>query len=56
MTWETSKLSAAAILPAAAGMIFGTWVRSKIPPERFRKLVMGFLFLLALNLIRKGLM
>lgn len=48
-------ISAFAVIPAAAGMMAGQWLRGRLSPERFRTGVFVFLFLIGLNLIRKGL-
>ncbi|HSC94558.1 MAG TPA: sulfite exporter TauE/SafE family protein [Burkholderiales bacterium] len=44
-----------ALVPAFAGVLFGTWLRRYIDEERFRKTLAVVLFLIALNLIRKAL-
>lgn len=46
--------SAAACIPALAGVWVGQKIRRRIPQESFRKVLMGFLFLIGLNLIRRG--
>jgi uncharacterized protein len=44
-----------ALIPSFAGVLFGTWLRRHINEELFRKTLAVVLFLIALNLIRKGL-
>lgn len=43
---DLGLLSAGALVPAAAGMMLGTWVRNRLSEERFRKI-----FFLALGLL-----
>lgn len=50
----TAAVSAAAIVPAAIGMAGGAWARKRIPEARFRLVVFIALFIVGLNLIRKG--
>lgn len=44
-----------ALIPAFAGVLFGTWLRGRINENLFRKTLAVVLFLIAINLIRKGL-
>lgn len=48
-------ISALAVAPAAAGMVAGQWLRDRLSQERFSTWVYAFLFLVGLNLIRKGM-
>jgi uncharacterized membrane protein YfcA len=48
-------VSAAAIVPAFAGMWLGQQIRERLSQEGFRKGLLVFLFLIGLNLIRKGI-
>jgi uncharacterized membrane protein YfcA len=48
-------VSAVAVIPAAAGMVAGQWLRERLSQERFRTGLYVFLFIIGLNLIRKGL-
>jgi hypothetical protein len=45
----------ATIVPVMAGMLAGEWVRGKIDQDRFRKVLLGSMVLIGLNLIRRGL-
>lgn len=47
--------SFAALVPAFAGLALGTWLRRRIDEIVFRKTLAAVLFVIALNLIRKGL-
>lgn len=48
-------ISALAVAPAAAGMVAGQWLRDRLSQERFNVWVYAFLFIVGLNLIRKGI-
>lgn len=48
-------ISALAVAPAALGMVAGQWLRDRLSQDLFRKGVFVFLFIIGLNLIRKGL-
>jgi uncharacterized membrane protein YfcA len=48
--------SLVALVPAFSGLVLGTWLRQRIDEIAFRKTLAVVLFLIALNLIRKGLM
>lgn len=48
-------ISTLAVAPAALGMVAGQWLRDRITQERFRTVVYVFLFVIGLNLIRKGI-
>ena len=52
---DVALLSAAAVVPSFAGFFVGQWLRGKINPESFRKVLLVVLFLLGLNLIRRAL-
>lgn len=47
-------ISLAALVPSFAGMWVGQRLRHRLSEERFRRWMLVFLFLLGLNLIRKG--
>lgn len=44
-----------ALIPSFAGVLLGTWLRGGIDENLFRKTVAAVLFLIAVNLIRRGL-
>ena len=48
-------ISALAVAPAALGMVAGQWLRNRLTQERFNIWVYAFLFIVGLNLIRKGM-
>ncbi len=48
-------ISALAVAPAALGMVAGQWLRNRLSQERFNIWVYAFLFIVGLNLIRKGM-
>lgn len=48
-------VSAAATVPAAAGIFFGQKVRARISQEQFERAVLVVLFLIGLNLLRRAL-
>lgn len=48
-------ISALAVAPAALGMVAGQWLRNRLSQERFNVWVYAFLFIVGLNLIRKGM-
>lgn len=50
----TAQLSAAACLPSFAGLWVGQWLRDRIDPETFRKVLLFVLCLIGLNLIRRA--
>lgn len=54
LTMTNVPVSAAALVPAAAGMWAGRRLRDRLSQERFRTGLLIFLFLTGLNLIRKG--
>ena len=43
------------LIPVAAALLFGQWVRGKIDQDRFRKVLLFSMILIGLNLIRRGL-
>ncbi len=49
-------VSALALIPAAAGMAAGAWLRRRMPEDRFRTALFVLLLLVGLNLIRKGVL
>ena len=53
---STAVLSLAACLPSFFGLWIGTWVRGKIEPESFRKVLLIVFFLIGLNLIRRAVL
>lgn len=55
MTPDTLTVGTLALVPAFAGMAIGQWLRGRLSQERFRVGLSLFLFLIGLNLIRKGL-
>jgi uncharacterized membrane protein YfcA len=54
LTTNIALVSTALTVPAAIGMIGGTMLRNRISEVRFRQIIFAALFLLGLNLIRKG--
>lgn len=50
----TAVLSLAACVPSFAGQWLGTWVRSWIEQETFRRVLLVVFFLIGLNLIRRA--
>lgn len=48
-------ISTLAVAPAALGMVAGQWLRNRLTQERFNVWVYAFLFIVGLNLIRKGI-
>lgn len=48
-------ISTLAVAPAVAGMVAGQWLRNRLSQERFSTWVYVFLFIVGLNLIRKGM-
>ncbi len=52
---STAVLSLAACLPSFVGQWIGTWVRARIQPDSFRKVLLIVFFLIGLNLIRRAL-
>lgn len=55
ITDDNLPVSALALVPAAIGMVAGQWLRRRLSPERFRFWLFVFLFVVGLNLIRKGM-
>lgn len=56
LTVETTTLSAIATVPVIAGTLIGRAVRDRLSQELFRKIVAICLTLVALNLLRRGIM
>ncbi len=52
---ETIPLSLAACVPGIIGLLIGQKIRRRINQETFRKVLLGFLFLVGLNLIGRAL-
>ena len=44
-----------ALVPAFAGLMLGQWLRGRIDEQRFRKVLAIVLFVIGLNLIRRGI-
>jgi uncharacterized membrane protein YfcA len=55
MTPQIIALSTLACIPAYIGMWIGMKLQNAMHPDTFRKVLMTALFLMALNLIRRGL-
>ena len=55
LTTANVPISAAGLIPALIGMQAGQFLRDRLSQERFRTGLLVFLFLIGLNLIRKGL-
>ena len=55
LTPQVAALSTAACIPAYAGMWMGMRLQNAMHPETFRKVLLAALFLMALNLVRRGL-
>lgn len=55
ITPPVAALSAAACVPAYAGMWMGMKLQNAMHPDTFRKVLLAALFLMALNLVRRGL-
>lgn len=45
----------AALVPVLAALALGQWVRGRVDQERFRKILLGAMVLIGLNLIRRGI-
>ena len=52
---EGVMISTLAVAPAALGMVAGQWLRDRMTQERFNTWIYVFLFVIGLNLIRKGM-
>jgi hypothetical protein len=52
-SWQDLLLSALALLPMAAGLAAGKWLRGRLSEVAFRRALLGFLVLVALLLIFK---
>ena len=50
----TLAASALATVPLLAGMLLGRWLRRRIPPEQFRRLLIALLTAIGIVLIRRG--
>ncbi len=55
LTADNAPLSAIACIPSFVGMAVGQWLRGKVNQETFRKGLLLFLFVIGVNLIRRGL-
>jgi uncharacterized membrane protein YfcA len=55
MTPHIAAVSALACIPAYVGMWIGMWLQRAMHPGTFTNVLMSALFLMALNLIRRGL-
>ena len=53
-TWANSAISVGALIPSAAGMAIGTWLRGRVSEDLFRKLIFLFIMILGLNLVQKA--
>ena len=53
---DLGLLSAAAIVPALAGMVGGQWLRTRIPEPVFRKIIFWSLLALGVYLVVKAVM
>jgi uncharacterized membrane protein YfcA len=53
MTWADVLISAAASIPIFLGMWLGTRLRQFVPPEKFRKVILGVVILSGVNLLVK---
>lgn len=56
LRWPELAVSAAAMLPTAAGLVLGTKIRGRISQRLFERCLFIGLIVIGLNLIRKGLM
>lgn len=55
VTWEVAATSAGLLVPAGLGMLVGSRIRTRVPEERYRNLILALLFLAGLGLFVKGL-
>jgi uncharacterized membrane protein YfcA len=55
LTPQIAALSAVACIPAYVGMWIGMRLQNAMHPDTFRKVLLAALFLMALNLVRRGL-
>jgi uncharacterized membrane protein YfcA len=55
ITPNVAAVSVAACIPAYAGMWIGMRMQNAMHPDTFRKVLLAALFLMALNLVRRGL-
>ena len=51
----TLVASALGVVPTMVGVLAGTWLRPRVPPELFRKALMAFLLVMGVNLLRRAL-
>lgn len=56
LTLELVGLSAAGAVPMGAGLLLGGRLRERIPQRTFERLLLLVLFLIGINLVRRGLM
>ena len=54
LTWPRLLVSALAVVPALIGMWVGRRLRDRVDETRFRRLVLLAIFLVGLNLVRRG--
>ena len=55
LQWRHVVPGLVTLVPVLAGLALGQWVRGRIDQERFRKILLGSMVLIGLNLIRRGL-
>ena len=56
LTAPLAGISAVMIVPALLGFGLGEWMRRRLNPPQFKRLVLVVFFLMGLNLLRKGLL
>ena len=56
LTPKVAALSALSCIPAYAGMWLGMRLQNALHPDTFRKVLLAALFVMALNLVRRGLL
>ncbi|MCB2101637.1 MAG: sulfite exporter TauE/SafE family protein [Rhodobacterales bacterium] len=54
--WAETLWGVAALVPVFGGMALGRRLRDRVPQEIFRRIIMGLLVVIGLNLLRRGLM
>jgi len=55
LTLDLGALSAAGVVPALLGMVFGKWIRRRLSEQRFRQVFFAALLLLGLYIVFKAL-